>query len=215
MPATLKFFKLEQNDVTPALGIAQSYVVLAIIVGLGLILVLALLRLSEYDPKIVGGVVLAAVVLSAAVWFGRGAFAGLGNVNLVLFFVVLVGACVAIGVPIAFAFGLGTLSYILIVTNVHADIVVQRMQEGVSNLVLLAVPLFIFLGLLMETAGIAKRLVAALAAWSDISAAGFRSCSSARCTSCRGSPARRSPTWRPSRRCCSPTWNGAARNGRR
>ena len=164
MPATLKFFKLEQNDVTPALGIAQSYVVLAIIVGLGLILVLALLRLSEYDPKIVGGVVLAAVVLSAAVWFGRGAFAHLGNVNLVLFFVVLVGACVAIGVPIAFAFGLGTLSYILIVTNVHADIVVQRMQEGVSNLVLLAVPLFIFLGLLMETAGIAKRLVAALAA---------------------------------------------------
>jgi tripartite ATP-independent transporter DctM subunit len=163
MPATLKFFKLEQNDVTPALSIPQSYVVLAIIVGLLLILVLALLRLSEHDPTIVAGVVVGAVVLSAAAWFGRGAFAGLGNLNLVLFFVVLVGACVAIGVPIAFAFGLGTLSYILIVTSVHADIVVQRMQEGVSNLVLLAVPLFILLGLLMETAGIAKRLVAALA----------------------------------------------------
>jgi tripartite ATP-independent transporter DctM subunit len=163
LPASLKFYKQETIDVTPALGIPQSYVVLAVIVGLSLILILALLRLTESDPKVVAGVVAAAVVISAAAWFGRGAFAHLGNANLVLFFVVLVGACVAIGVPIAFSFGLGTLSYILIVTNTRPDIVVGRMQEGVSNLVLLAVPLFIFLGLLMETGGIARRLVEALA----------------------------------------------------
>jgi tripartite ATP-independent transporter DctM subunit len=138
-------------------------VVLAIIVGLALILVLALLRLSEADPKVVAGVVACAVVVSAAAWFGRGAFAGLGNLNLLLFFVVLVGACVTIGVPIAFSFGLGTLSYLAIVTTVPLSTVVGRMQEGVSNVVLLAVPLFIFLGLLMETAGIARRLVEALA----------------------------------------------------
>src|SRR5579884_2697295 len=100
VPATLKFFKQEQIDVTPALGIPQSYVVLAIIVGLLLILVLALLRLSEAELSILLSVVAAAVVISAIAWFGRGAFAGLGNLNLVLFFVVLVGACVAIGVPI-------------------------------------------------------------------------------------------------------------------
>ncbi len=163
MPASIKFFQQEQIDVTPALGIPQSYVVLAVIVGLALILLLALVRLAEGDAKTVAGVVAAAVVISAVAWFSRGAFAGLGNLNLVLFFVVLVGACVAIGVPIAFSFGLGTLSYIIIVTTTHADIVVGRMQEGVSNLVLLAVPLFIFLGLLMETAGIAARLVGFLA----------------------------------------------------
>jgi tripartite ATP-independent transporter DctM subunit len=163
IPATFKFFVQEQIDVTPAMSIPQSYVVLAIIVGLALILILALLRLSEADPKIVAGVVACAVVVSAAAWFGRGAFAGLGNLNLVLFFVVLVGACVAIGVPIAFSFGLGTLSYLAIVTTVPLSTVVGRMQEGVSNVVLLAVPLFIFLGLLMETAGIARRLVEALA----------------------------------------------------
>src|ERR1700733_6548432 len=164
MPATVKFFKQEVIDLTPALNIPRSYEVLAIIICLVLILVLALLRLSEQDPKIVAGVVLGAVVLSAAAWFGRGAFAGLGNFNLVLFFVVLVGACIAIGVPIAFSFGLGTLSYLAIVTTVPLSTVSGRMQEGISNLVLLAVPLFIFLGLLMETAGIAQRLVAALAA---------------------------------------------------
>ncbi len=164
MPATVKFFKQEVIDLTPALNIPRSYEVLAIIICLVLILVLALLRLSEQDPKIVAGVVLGAVVLSAVAWFGRGAFAGLGNFNLVLFFVVLVGACIAIGVPIAFSFGLGTLSYLAIVTTVPLSTVSGRMQEGISNLVLLAVPLFIFLGLLMETAGIAQRLVAALAA---------------------------------------------------
>ncbi len=163
MPASVKFFKQEQIDVTPALSIPQSYVVLAVIVGLALILILALLRLTEGDPKIVATVVGAAVVLSAAAWFGRGAFAHLGNVNLLLFFVLLVGACVTIGIPIAFAFGVGTLSYLAITTTVPLNTVVGRMQEGISNLVLLAVPLFIFLGLLMETAGIARRLVEALA----------------------------------------------------
>jgi tripartite ATP-independent transporter DctM subunit len=163
IPATLKFFKQEQIDLTPALAIPRSYEVLAIIVCLSLVLILALLRLSEQDPKIVAGVVLAAVAISAGFWFGRGAFASLGNLNLVLFFVVLTGTCIVIGVPIAFSFGLGTLSYLAIVTTVPLSTVSGRMQEGISNLVLLAVPLFIFLGLLMETAGIAKRLVAALA----------------------------------------------------
>jgi tripartite ATP-independent transporter DctM subunit len=164
MPATLRFFNQEKIDLTPALNVPRSYEVLAIIVCLALILVLALLRLSEQDWRTVAGVVLGAVVISALFWFGRGAFAGLGNINLVLFFVVLTGACIAIGVPIAFSFGLGTLSYLAIVTTVPLSTVSGRMQEGISNLVLLAVPLFIFLGLLMETAGIAQRLVGALAA---------------------------------------------------
>ncbi len=163
MPATLKFFQQEQIDLTPALSIPRSYEVGAIIICLVLILILALLRLSEQDPKIVANVVVAAVAISAAMWLGRDAFHGLGNFNLVLFFVVLTGACIGIGVPIAFAFGLGTLSYLAIVTTVPLSTVSGRMQEGISNLVLLAVPLFIFLGLLMETAGIAQRLVGALA----------------------------------------------------
>ena len=163
MPATLKFFQLEQIDLTPALNIPRSYVVLAIMVGLTLILILALLRLSEMPGQVVAAVVAGALVVSAAAWFGRGAFAALGNFNLLLFFVGLVGACIAIGVPIAFSFGVGTLSYLAITTQVPLNTVVSRMDEGISSLVLLAVPLFIFLGLIMENAGIARRLVEALA----------------------------------------------------
>jgi tripartite ATP-independent transporter DctM subunit len=163
MPASVTFFNQEQVDLTPALSIPQSYVVLAVIVGLALILVLALLRLADGDPKVVGGVVAAAVVISALALVARPVFATLGNGNLVLFFVVLVGACIAIGTPIAFSFGVGTLSYLAITTAVPLSTVVLRMDEGISNIVLLAIPLFIFLGLLMESAGIARRLVEALA----------------------------------------------------
>ena len=163
MPATFKFFQQEQIDLTPALNFPRSYVVLAIMVGLSLILILALLRLSEMPGRVVTGVLAGAVVISAAAWFGRGAFAALGNLNLLVFFVGFVGACVAIGVPIAFSFGVGTLSYLAITTQVPLNTVVSRMDEGISSLVLLAVPLFIFLGLIMENAGIARRLVEALA----------------------------------------------------
>ncbi len=167
MPASLKFFRLEQDDLSPALSIPNSYVVLAVIVSLGLILVLALLKLTEADPKAVAAVVATAIAASALVWFERGAFATLGNLNLLIFFLLLVGGCVAIGVPIAFSFGVGTLSYLAITTQVPLNTVVGRMDEGVAQLVLLAVPLFIFLGLIMETSGIARRLVAALASVFD------------------------------------------------
>src|SRR6202790_5876586 len=68
MPATFKFFKQQQIDLTPALQVPRSYEVLAVMIAMGLILILALLRLSEQDPKIVAGVVAAAVAISAAVW---------------------------------------------------------------------------------------------------------------------------------------------------
>ena len=43
-------------------------------------------------------------------------------------------------------------------------IIVSRMDEGMSGLVLLAVPLFVFLGLLIEMTGMARAMVAFLAA---------------------------------------------------
>jgi tripartite ATP-independent transporter DctM subunit len=43
--------------------------------------------------------------------------------------------------------------------------VVGQMDEGMSNPVLLAIPLFVFLGLLIESTGIARRLVDAIAAF--------------------------------------------------
>ena len=66
-------------------------------------------------------------------------------------------------VPIAFAFGLATFSYIALATSTPEVVVVGRMDEGMSHLILLSVPLFVFLGLLIEMTGMARAMVGFLA----------------------------------------------------
>src|SRR5205807_9172024 len=87
----------------------------------------------------------------------------LGNLTLLIFFVFLVGAMVFVAVPIAFAFGLATVGYLTLTTGTPDVVVIGRMDEGMSHLILLAVPLFVFLGLLIEMTGMARAMVAFLA----------------------------------------------------
>ena len=88
----------------------------------------------------------------------------MGNWNLLVFFVALVAGAVLLGVPIAFAFGLATAAFLLTVTTTPLAIVVGRLDEGMSTLILLAVPLFVLLGQLVEMTGMAAAMVGFLAA---------------------------------------------------
>ena len=87
----------------------------------------------------------------------------LGNLNLILFFLGVVGAAVLAGVPIAIAFAVGTFSYMVLTTDVPMLLFVGRFYEGMSHLILLAIPLFVFLGLLIEMTGMARAMVDFLA----------------------------------------------------
>ncbi|MGP6157477.1 MAG: TRAP transporter small permease, partial [Vulcanimicrobiaceae bacterium] len=135
IPASRTFYDLETIDFTPELNLPRSLDIVAILVGLSLILVLAILRLIDSNPRRSIPVVAVAAAIAVAAFVGHGALTGLGNVNLVLFFVVVVGACVAIGIPIAFSFGFGTLSYLALATTSPLSTVVGRMTEGIGNLV--------------------------------------------------------------------------------
>ena len=150
---------------TPALEIHDSFRVAAIIVGALLMLLIAVRRLiaGSSVPQMLGAF---AVVGAVAVgfWLAKPWLMSLGIGNLVVFFVILVAICVAVGVPIAFSFGVATMSYLMVVTRMPLTIVVSRMDEGMSGLVLLAVPLFVFLGLLIEMTGLARVLVAFMGA---------------------------------------------------
>jgi tripartite ATP-independent transporter DctM subunit len=88
---------------------------------------------------------------------------GLGNWNLLIFFVGLLGLAVMAGVPIAFSFCLATAAFLLITTRTPLLVVVGRIDEGMSSLILLAVPLFVLLGQLVEATGMARVMVAFLA----------------------------------------------------
>ena len=102
--------------------------------------------------------------IAAGLWASQPVLIAMGHGSLVVFFVVMVAACVGIGVPIAFTFGMATLSYLALTTDLPLVIVINRMDDGISNLLLLSVPMFVFLGLLMEMTGIARVMVNFLAA---------------------------------------------------
>jgi tripartite ATP-independent transporter DctM subunit len=149
---------------TPALGLHNTFRAAAVPVGTVLMLISALARLLRLGWKDALAGVATVGVLAIALHAGAPVLGGLGNWNLVLFFVLLLGAGVLVSVPIAFAFGLATLAYLATLTHTPLSVVVSRMDEGMSSLILLAVPLFVFLGLLIEMTGMARAMVAFLAA---------------------------------------------------
>jgi len=66
----------------------------------------------------------------------------------------------ALGMPLAFALGLVSLIYLVGIGGVPLTILPIKIIGGVDSFVLLAIPLFIFGGALMETGGISQRIVA-------------------------------------------------------
>jgi tripartite ATP-independent transporter DctM subunit len=164
LPHAFEYAQEEAIIRTPALDIQNSWRAAAMVTGFGLMAVFALFRLMKGGSlKLVAGSVLLVAGIVLAFWLLGPFFRLLGNVNLIVFFVVVVGACVLAGVPIAFAFGAATLGYIGLTTTTPLLIMVGRIDEGVSHLILLSVPLFVFLGQLIEMTGMAKAMVAFLA----------------------------------------------------
>ena len=151
----------EDMDVsTPVLEISEGYRAGAVLVGALLMLLTAVSRLFELaSRKQIAVTVSAVALLGGALFLLAPALTKLGNLNLVIFFLFMLVGCVVIGVPIAFAFGLATMSYLAFSTTTPLSIMPNRLQEGMSHLILLAVPLFVFLGTLIEMTGLAKAMI--------------------------------------------------------
>jgi tripartite ATP-independent transporter DctM subunit len=149
---------------TPALQISNAWRAAALPAGIGLMALFAVLRLARAgDLRVVLGAVVSVALLMALFWLAQPWLRPLGNLNLVIFFVGVAGFCVFSGVPIAFAFGLAIFGYLALTTRTPLMVLVGRMDEGMSHLILLSVPLFVFLGLLIEMTGMARAMVAFLA----------------------------------------------------
>src|ERR1700730_1816975 len=134
---------------TPALQIANSFRAAALPVGIAIMAMFALLRLARLgQPRMVALALATVAGLIGLLWLAQPGLRTLGNLNLVIFFVGVVGACVFAGIPIAFAFGLSIFGYMALTTHTPLMVLVGRMDEGMSHLILLSVPLFVFLGLL-------------------------------------------------------------------
>jgi tripartite ATP-independent transporter DctM subunit len=149
---------------TPALQISNIWRAAALPVGICLMALFAFLRLARAsDARTLLVAVLSVALLIALFWLVQPWLRPLGNINLIIFFVGVAGFCVFTGVPIAFGFGLAIFGYLALTTRTPLMVLVGRMDEGMSHLILLSVPLFVFLGLLIEMTGMARAMVAFLA----------------------------------------------------
>lgn len=156
-------YALDEVHITmPALEIPNIWRAAAMPVGILLMLAAVLFRLRNFFSE--HWRLLAIVVALCVIGFMLGpVFRKLGNINLLIFFVLGMGSAVFSGIPIVFAFGLSTFAYLALTTRVPLTIVVSRMDEGMSHFILLSIPLFVVLGVLIEMTGMARAMVNFLA----------------------------------------------------
>lgn len=148
---------------TPALSWPNTVRAAAVPVGCAFMIAICLLRLARRNLVDLIGVGLAIAALAGVLYVSSGWLQSIGHWNLFIFFAVLLGGGVLLGVPIAFCFGMATVAFLLATTSTPLSVVAGRIDEGMSSLILLAVPLFILLGHLVEMTGMAKAMVDFLA----------------------------------------------------
>lgn len=164
LPAAVAYTESEWAVSSPTLGLPNGLKGVGLVVGLALLLFFDLCRLwsrttvSDLAISVVAVAVLFILALKAPSVVGD-----LGKVNLVIYLVIGVSLCIAIGVPIGYSFGIGATAYVVFATRFSSEVIVGRMDEGMSHIILVAVPLFIALGVVMELGGVARAMVRFLA----------------------------------------------------
>jgi len=149
---------------TPALDLPNSYRVAAIAFGLIGMLGIVVVHACKTVPikaLLVACTVVAAIVLLC--WSAGPAIRAMGNTNMLIFMAGFGLVCLMAGVPIAFCFAIAAVSYLAFATQVPLLVVIGRMDEGMSALILVSVPVFVLLGCILDHTGMGKAIVDFLA----------------------------------------------------
>jgi tripartite ATP-independent transporter DctM subunit len=145
---------------SPALEIPSGVRVSAIAAGLVLMLmVIGAYALKTVSIKSLGVAVVGVGIFIAVCSSLTGQFSQLGLLNIGIFLCGLVAFCLVAGVPIAFCFGIGVMSYLAFTGNVPLVVIVGRIDEGMGNIVLVSVPIFVLLGCILDATGMGKAIV--------------------------------------------------------
>lgn len=164
LPHAVHYAGEEFDVITPAMEVPVALRAIGLPIGLGLIVCFSAIQIwksGNYKTTLL--LITVAIGVGALGYAAKPLFAALGNWNLVIFFVFVVGFGVLCGIPIAFVFGTAALAYVALSTHRPLSVLAGRLDEGMAHLLLLAVPLFVILGMLMELTGMARAMVAFLA----------------------------------------------------
>ena len=161
---SIEYVKSEWMIRTPALDLPNGFRVSAI--GTGIALMLALVLRYAWASSLKRDLALATGLIAAiggACWLMSPALQTMGNLNIPIFLVGFVAVCLVAGVPIAFCFGVGTLCFLAFSTTIPLETIINRMDEGMSSLVLISVPIFVLLGCVLDATGMGKAIIDFLA----------------------------------------------------
>lgn len=163
LPPSVEHVHVEAIVITPTLEISSAWKAAAMPIGLALMAFFVFTRMAK-QPGLAMLTVLATVVAACLLlYLARPYLLPLGRFNLVIFFLGIVPFTVLAGLPIAFSFGVATFGYLAIATHLPTSVIVARLEAGMSNLILLSIPLFVFLGYLLEITGMAAHMIRFLA----------------------------------------------------
>jgi tripartite ATP-independent transporter DctM subunit len=159
LPPAIEHVQTEAMVITPTLEISSSWKAAAMPVGLCFMALFVVLRMMKQSSRPMAMTLAAVIATCLILYFARPYLLGLGRVNLIIFFLGVVPLTVLAGLPIAFSFGVATFGYLAIATHVPTSVVVARLEAGMSNLILISIPLFVFLGYLLEITGMAGYMI--------------------------------------------------------
>jgi tripartite ATP-independent transporter DctM subunit len=164
LPPAIEYAVEESYLTSAALNIPMSWRASALPAGISLMVVLALRDMvrSATIKQSIAAIGVTAVAL-AALWLVSPSLPGLGHYNILIFLVGFVAFFLVIGVPIAFCFGLGAFAFLTFTTSVPSMVMIGRMDEGMSSLILLSVPVFVLLGCILDATGMGRAIVEFLA----------------------------------------------------
>ena len=164
MPSALDHWWFEKDITAPALDISVGWRMAAIPFGLAIMLLVVCAKLWR-DARREDLLLAVAIVAAAGVslWLAQPVFAALGKANILVLLVGVIAGCLTIGVPIGFCFGMGSLCFLLFSTQMPLTVIVGRMDEGMSSLILLSVPIFVLLGCVLDSTGMGRAIVNFLA----------------------------------------------------
>jgi tripartite ATP-independent transporter DctM subunit len=149
---------------TPALDLPNAFRVGSIAFGFLAMLATIVIHAARTVSKVnIALAVLAVAAIAGVCWGLSPMFMKLGTTNITIFLVGFVAVCLMAGVPIAFCFGVGAVCYLGFSTQVPITVVIGRMDEGMSSLVLVSVPIFVLLGCVLDATGMGKAIVDFLA----------------------------------------------------
>ncbi|MCA6108445.1 TRAP transporter large permease [Bradyrhizobium cenepequi] len=158
---SLELLETHWGDFTPMLQISTSWYFVPLTVGMALIALYGLERLIlRHSLAVV--ILIGAISVAIGIVFSYAAPISYLMQHPVLSLtgmIVLFFTTVLMGLPVSFAMLLATLIYLLATDTAPPVAAPQNMVDGTSNFILLALPFFLFAGVILERGGIGLRLV--------------------------------------------------------